>query len=137
MDDAKYIFHNTGSPETINRPCGPYFNHWVDLIGRKTVYSRKDIEKFVSVLSNTLQKRILNAREGTNVYICSTSRYSNLTLRRLFPKEAKDIENFFELKEQLKNVMKEVRKRCPDLFSKKSILEKQIRQLKDIMDIYL
>ena len=126
----RYIFHDTGSPHTINRPRGPYYTHWVDLIGNKLVYTRDDIEKFANTLSSTLKQRVLKMREGTCIRIASTGRCSNLSLKRLTESESKDLDAYIKLKEALSEVVADIRKSCPDLFLKKSMLEKQIRELK-------
>lgn len=128
---SKYIFHDTGSPKTINRPIGPYFTHWVDLIGNKVVYTREDIEKFAETLSDTLKQRVLRMRDGTCIRITSIGRYHYLALQKLTQDEQTQLDEYVRLKEALAEVNSDIKKACPqDLLLKKYSIEKQLKELK-------
>lgn len=128
--DTAYIFCTSNS---MNRPIGPYFTHYIDLIGNKTLYSRDDIEKFANIQSKTLKKRILNMREGSDVYICHLGRDCGLFLRRLLPTEIKQINDYLELKQKLKDIYQEIKKSNKELFKSKSFVEKELRKLKSVI----
>lgn len=128
---SRYIFHDTGSPSTINRPRGPYFTHWVDLIGNKIVYTKEDIEKFAETLSDTLKRRVLKMREGTCIRITSIGKNHYLALQRLTQAESVRLDEYVNLKQALSEVNSDIRKACPqDLLLQKLSIEKQLGEVK-------